>query len=168
VKKATKTALIIFLFLIVAVIPLYYYTRPDATQPAETIQVKGNVNNPTTLTIAQLEALPSTSLQVTLSSSSHQEENGVFNYTGVSLRELLNKAEVNSNAVSVYVQAQDGYGSTLTITEALNQNTVIAYQKDGAALTLLKDGGEGSMRLIIGDDQYAQRWIRGVAAIEVT
>ncbi len=167
-KKSTKIALIVFFILIVAAIPLYYFTRPDASQPADTLQVKGDVNNPTTLTLAQLEALPATTLQVTLSSSSHQEENGVFNYTGVSLSVLLGQTQANTNATSVYVQASDGYGSTLTMQEAQNEKTFIAYQKDGALLTQLKDGGEGPLRLIIGDDVYAQRWVRGVAAIEVS
>jgi DMSO/TMAO reductase YedYZ molybdopterin-dependent catalytic subunit len=50
----------------------------------------------------------------------------------------------------------------------VNQNTIIAYQKDGATLTALKAGGEGPLRLIIGNDQYAQRWVKGVVAIEVS
>jgi DMSO/TMAO reductase YedYZ molybdopterin-dependent catalytic subunit len=52
--------------------------------------------------------------------------------------------------------------------EAQNPNTIIAYQKNSEALTAIKAGGEGPLRLIIGGDQYAQRWVRGVAAIEVS
>jgi hypothetical protein len=48
----------------------------------------------------------------------------------------------------------------------MSQNTIIAYQKDGASLTQLKDGGEGTLRLIIGNDEFAQRWLRGVAVIQ--
>ncbi|MCL4429445.1 MAG: molybdopterin-dependent oxidoreductase [Candidatus Bathyarchaeota archaeon] len=166
--KATKIALIVFLLLIVAAVPLYYYTRPDAGQPASSLQLKGNVNSPKTLSLTELETMPSVTVQVTLSSSSHQEDNGVFNYKGVRLNDLLNQAQTNSNATSVFIQASDGYGTTITLQEAQNQNTIIAYQKDGAPLTVLKDGGEGPLRLIIGDDQYAQRWVRGVAAIDVT
>jgi DMSO/TMAO reductase YedYZ molybdopterin-dependent catalytic subunit len=166
-KKTTKIALIVFLLLIVAAVPLYYFTRPDAAQPADSLQLKGKVNNPQTLTLTELEAFPSITIQVTLSSSSHQEDNGVFNYTGVPLNDLLRQAGTYSDASSVFIQASDGYGATLTMQEALSQNTFIAYQKDGTSLSLLKDGGEGPLRLIIGSDTYAQKWVRGVVAIEV-
>ena len=164
--KSTKIALIAF-FLIVAVFPLYYFTRPDASTP-DSLQIKGNVNAPITLTLDQLETYPSATLQVTLSSSSRPQENGIFNYTGVLLKDLLNQAQVCSNATSVYVQASDGYGTSITIQDAQDQNAIIAYQKDGAPLTALKVGGEGPLRLIIGNDEYAQRWVRGVAALEVS
>ncbi len=166
-QRNTKIAILVFFLLIVAAVPLYIFTRPDISEPG-TLQIKGDVNIPLTLTIDQLEAYPSVTLQVSLTSSSRTQDNGVFNYTGVPLKDLLIQAQANSNATSVFVQAQDGYGTTLTIAEMQSQNTLIAYQKDGSALTQLKDGGEGPLRLIIGDDQYAQRWVRGVAAIEIS
>jgi DMSO/TMAO reductase YedYZ molybdopterin-dependent catalytic subunit len=167
-KRSTTIALSIFILLIAIAVPLYYFTRPDSTQPAGTLQIEGNVNNPINLTISQLQSLPAVTLQVTVSSSSHQEDNGVFNYTGVPLKDLLSQAQANANATSIYVQASDGYGTTITMQDAQSQNTFIAYQKDGQPLTLLKDGGEGPLRLIIGGDQYAQRWVRGVVALDVS
>lgn len=166
-KRTTKIAIVAFILLIVAAVPLYYYTRPDTAQ-TNVLQIKGKVNNPTTLTLSQLKTCPATSLEVTLSSSSRPSDNGIFNYTGIPLKDLLNEAQVSDNATSVYVQASDGYGTTIPIQDALNQNTIIAYQKNDAPLTALKDGGEGPLRLIIGSDQYAQRWVRGVAAIVVS
>ena len=103
-----------------------------------------------------------------MSSSSRISDNGVFNYTGVTLRTLLEQANVSTNATSAYIQASDGYGTTIPIQDAMNQNTIIAYQKNGVPLMALKDDGEGPLRLIIGSDQYAQRWIRGVTIIEVS
>lgn len=165
-KKPTKTILVIFIFLIVAALPLYYYTRPETTQ-TNVLQIKGKVNNPITLTINQLKTQPSTTLQVILSSSSRPSDNGVFNYTGVQLPELLAQANILDSATSIYIQASDGYGTSIPIQDAMNQNTIIAYQKNSLSLTALKDDGEGPLRLIIGSDQFAQRWIRGVVAIEV-
>jgi DMSO/TMAO reductase YedYZ molybdopterin-dependent catalytic subunit len=167
-KRSTKIALSLFVLLIVAAVPLYYFTRPNGTQLAGSLQIRGNVDNPITLTLSDLQSLPSITLQVSLSSSSHQDENGVFNYTGIPLKDLLSQAQANTNATLIYIQASDGYGTTITIQDAENQNTIIAYQKDGQPLTLLKDGGEGPLRLIIGSDQYAQRWVRGIAAINVS
>ncbi len=165
-QKNTKRALIFLLILILVAVPLYIYTHPDNSQ-LNSLQVKGDVHNPITLTFAELESYPSKTIQVSLTSSSRTEDNGVFNYTGVCLKDLLNQAQANINGISVFVQAQDGYGATITMEEAQNQNTLIAYKKDDTPLTLLKDGGEGPLRLIIGDDLYAQRWVRGISAIQV-
>ena len=163
----TKITLAVFLFLVAAVVPLYFYTRPAAVQTG-TILITGQVNNPLSITFSQLQTYTRMTIQVTLSSSSRLSDNGVFNYTGVTLKTLLEQAEVSANATSVYIQASDGYGTNISIKDAMNSNTIIAYQKNGASMTPLKDDGEGPLRLVIGSDQYAQRWVRGVAAIQVS
>jgi DMSO/TMAO reductase YedYZ molybdopterin-dependent catalytic subunit len=165
-NKATKVALIAFALMIIAVVPVYFYMRQNAGIEGS-IQIKGAVGNPGNFTHSQLEAFAPTAVQVTLSSSSHAADNGNFTYTGVTLNTLLEQAHVSANATSVYIQASDGYGTTIPIQDAQNQNTILAYQKDSTALTALSAGGEGPIRLIIGNDQFAQRWIRGVSVIEV-
>lgn len=166
--KSTKVALGVFVILIVMVIPLYYYTRPDASQPFGTLQIKGDVNNPSNLTYTELTAYHSVTQEVTVSSSSHHTDDGNYTYTGVTLKEILTQAQVDSNATAVYVQASDGYGTTLTIQEAEKDSVFIAYLKEGKALTLLSEGGEGPFRLIISSDEFAQRWVRGVVSISVS
>jgi DMSO/TMAO reductase YedYZ molybdopterin-dependent catalytic subunit len=166
-NRRTKITLAIFLILVAAAIPLYFYNRPTTMQ-AGTIQISGQVSNPLNVTFSQLQTYPSYTLQVSLSSSSRPSDNGVFNYTGVSLKSLLEQAQVSANATSVYIQASDGYGTTIPIQDAMNPKTIIAYQKNGAFLSPLKDDGEGPLRLVAGSDQFAQRWIRGVVAIQVS
>jgi DMSO/TMAO reductase YedYZ molybdopterin-dependent catalytic subunit len=166
-NKSAKIAIVTFVLLIVAAVPLYYYTRPEAVTEG-TLQIKGQVSNPLNVTLSELQSYTPTTIQVTLSSSSRAQDNGVFNYTGVALKDLLSQAQASANATSVYIQAQDGYGTTIPIQDAQNPNTIIAYQKDGAPLTPLKNDGEGPLRLIIGSDQYAQRWVRGVIELVVS
>ncbi len=166
-QRNTKIVTAVFILLIVALVPLYYFTRPDTSEQA-TLQIEGAVANPLTLTTSQIEGYAATTVQVTLSSSGRPADNGVFNYTGVALGELLEQAQVFANATSVYVEASDGYGTTIPLADATSPNTIIAYQRDGAPLTPLKDDGEGPLRLIISGDQYAQRWIRGVATLAVS
>jgi DMSO/TMAO reductase YedYZ molybdopterin-dependent catalytic subunit len=166
-KKTSKIALAIIVVLVAASVPLYFYTRPAPVSPG-TFQITGHVSNPMNITLSQLEAYTPLTLQVTLTSSGSPSSNGVFNYTGVLLSTLLQKAGVSANATSVYIQASDGYGTTLSMQDAMSPKTIIAYQKDGAFLTPLKDGGEGPFRLIVGTDQYAQRWVMGVVSIQVS
>lgn len=165
-KNSTKIALVALVILVVAVIPLYYFTRPDATQPAGTMQIRGSVSNPANLTYTQLSSYPVISMQVTI--NGHQGGNGNYTYTGVALKELLTQAGASGNATSVYIQASDGYGTTLTMEEATQANVFIAYQKEGATMSPLNEGGEGPYRLIIANDEFSQRWTRGVVAIEVS
>jgi DMSO/TMAO reductase YedYZ molybdopterin-dependent catalytic subunit len=167
-KNSTKIAVLVFAVLIVTAIPLYYYTRPDPAQPSGTLQIKGAVANPANLTYTQIAAYPSITREVALLSSGQHSDDGNYTYTGVSLKEILTQAQINNNATSVYIQASDGYGTTLTVQEAQKDGVFIAYLKGGSALTQISDGGEGPFRLIISSDQYAQRWIRGVVTITVS
>ncbi len=167
-KRTSKIVLAVFVALVIAVVPLYYYTRPPAASEEAAIQVWGAVSNPANITMAQLKEYAPTTIEVTLTSSSRPQDNGVFAYTGVMLKTLLENAQTSGDAASVYVQASDGYGTTLSLQDALNPTTIIAYQRNGTDLTPLKENGEGPLRLIIGSDQFAQRWVRGVAAIEVS
>ena len=166
-KKTTKIAVAILVILVAAAVPLYFYTRP-APVPHGTFQITGKVSNPMNITLTQLQIFTPVTLQVTLTSSGSPSANGVFNYTGVLLGSLLQRAGVSANATSVYIQASDGYGVTLSMQDAMSPKTIIAYQKDGAFLTPLKNGGEGPFRLIVGTDKYAQRWVMGVVSIQVS
>jgi DMSO/TMAO reductase YedYZ molybdopterin-dependent catalytic subunit len=167
-KNGTKIAIIAFALLVTITAPLYFYMRQNAA-PEGTIQVKGAVNNPANVTFSELKMLPSITVQVTLTSSSNPSENGVFNYTGVPLRSLLEQADATENATSVYVQASDGYGTTIPLQEIMeNENAILAYEKDSELLRPLTEGGEGPIRLVIATDEFAQRWIKSVAVIEVS
>ncbi|MCW4010333.1 MAG: molybdopterin-dependent oxidoreductase [Candidatus Bathyarchaeota archaeon] len=165
-KKANKIALVALVVLVLVTVPVYVYMRQNSGTEGS-ILIKGKVGNPGNFTYSQLEGFAPVTVQVTLSSSGHAQDNGVFNYTGVPLGVVLEEADAFENATSVYLQAADGYGTTIPIADAKAANTILAYQKDGAALTALVEGGEGPLRLIIGNDQFAQRWIRGVSIIDV-
>lgn len=166
-NKGTKIAIVAFALLIVVAVPVYMYVRENAGSE-EYLQVAGAVNESKNFTISELKALEAVTVQVTLSSSSKPADNGEFTYVGVPLSVLLESTQASSEATAVYVQAVDGYGTTIPMQDVQqNSQAIIAYEKDGQPLNPLTDGGEGPLRLIIGTDQYAQRWIRGVSAIDV-
>jgi DMSO/TMAO reductase YedYZ molybdopterin-dependent catalytic subunit len=166
-KQSSKAVIVVFAVLAVLAVPLYFYTRPSTVE-AGTIQIVGNVDNPQNVTLAQLESYPVITIQAKLTSGGNPADNGVFNYTGVLLRDILSQAQVSANATSVYIQASDGYGATISLKDARSDSTLIAYSKDGSPLTALKSGGEGPYRLVVGEDTYAQRWVKGVIALKVS
>ncbi|XES76166.1 MAG: molybdopterin-dependent oxidoreductase [Candidatus Bathyarchaeia archaeon] len=164
-NKASKIAIAALIVVIAVTVPVYFYMRQNAGVEGS-ILVRGAVDNPQNFTYSELKAFTTVTIQVTLSSSSHVADNGVFNYTGVPLSAVLQEAHISPNATSVYLQAADGYGATIPLQDANNPHTILAYEKDGSALTPLSEGGEGPIRLIIGNDEFAQRWVRGIAVIE--
>jgi DMSO/TMAO reductase YedYZ molybdopterin-dependent catalytic subunit len=166
-KKANKIAIITLAIIVAVTVPVYLGMRQNAGIEGS-VQIKGAVGNPVSFTYNELETLPPATVQVTLVSSSHSSDNGDFSYTGVPLKTLLEQAQISADATSVYIKAADGYGTTISLEDAQNEKTILAYQKDGEALTPLSSGGEGPVRLIMGADQYAQRWVRGVSAIEIS
>jgi DMSO/TMAO reductase YedYZ molybdopterin-dependent catalytic subunit len=165
-KQSSKAIIIAFAVLAVAVVPLYFYTRPTQVE-AGTIQITGNVANSQNITLNQLQSFQQVTVQAKLTSGGNPADNGVFNYTGVLLKDILSQAQVAANATSVYVQASDGYGATLTLKDAENLNTLIAFSKDDSPLVPLKSGGEGPFRLVVGTDTYAQRWVKDVVSIKI-
>ena len=140
-KKSTKISVIAFVVLILVAVPIYFYMRQNAG-PEDAIQVKGAVNNPVNVTVSELRTFSSVTVQVTLTSSSKPEDNGVFSYTGVPIRDLLEQANLLEHASSVYVQASDGYGITLSLQEVMqNQHLIIAYEREGKPLEPQTEGG---------------------------
>jgi DMSO/TMAO reductase YedYZ molybdopterin-dependent catalytic subunit len=166
-KKETKLVAIAVVLLVIVAVPIYFYIRQNAGTEG-TLQLTGAVNNQVNVTVGELKTFPQSTLQVTLTSSSNIEENGVFNYTGVAVRDILEQAGVTENTTSVYLQASDGYGATLSFQEVMqNENIILAYEKNGEPMKHLTEGGEGPIRLVIATDEYAQRWIKSVTVIEI-
>jgi DMSO/TMAO reductase YedYZ molybdopterin-dependent catalytic subunit len=164
-KKANKIAIIAIVILVSVAAIVYFYSRPNLGNEGS-ILVRGAVSNPENLTDNQIEALPSVTVQVNLSNSPSQSEVGIFNYTGVPLKVLLDQAHMSSKATSVFIQAPDGYAATLSIEEAQKSSTILAYQKDGKPMSPLSTGGEGPIRLVMGDQNAPHDWVKGVSLIE--
>jgi DMSO/TMAO reductase YedYZ molybdopterin-dependent catalytic subunit len=102
-KTATKLVIVTLVILGVALVPLYLAVHPQDA-PEGALQVRGNVNTSMNLTLSELQTLPASTIQATLKSSGHPDDQGTFNYTGVSLWSLLEQAGISSNASSIYVQ----------------------------------------------------------------
>ncbi|MDG6222888.1 MAG: molybdopterin-dependent oxidoreductase [Candidatus Bathyarchaeota archaeon] len=167
-NKGTRTAVIFFVLLVAVAVPLYFFSRPADVQEGA-LQVRGNVNNPLNLTISEIEALPSSDMQATLDSAMHVEDEGNFTYTGVTVASLLELAEVSEDASSVLIQSIDTYAITLSVDEIMkNPKVMLVYQQDGQALVSHAEGGNGPLRLIIGSDEFAQRWVTSVVLLEIS
>ena len=131
-----------------------------------TVKLDGAVKAPATYSLMDLAALSSAS--VTLSVPGHDAASG--SWKGVPLMVLIQKAgTVEENGHGAYLQhviiarGSDGYGVAIAIGEIEpkfeGKQAIVAYQKDGVALS--------SLRLIIPGDTHAGRDVRDLAELTV-
>ncbi len=94
--------------------------------------VDGEVNNPLSLSLASIQALPMTSMIIR-----HVCVEGwaaIVQWGGIRLRDIIALAQPKSNVQYVYFQSADGYYESWDIASALHPQTLLAYQKNGTPL----------------------------------
>jgi len=124
------------------------------------LTVDGAVQHPLNLTLDEVLDMPKSTVEATLfcvDSPNYPVAQG--NWTGVRLSLLLNRAGVSSGAVKVAFYAQDGFSTDLTVTAAMGENIILAYERDG---TILQEG----LRLVV-PGRWGYKWISGVTRIEL-
>jgi len=124
------------------------------------LEVVGLVDRPRNLSLSELAAMPSTTIQATIYCVDFP---GIVvttgNWTGVKLGFLLEEAGVSSSAIKVAFLAADGYSTDLSLEAAMQPDVIVAYEKDGAPL------GEG-LRLVV-PGRWGYKWISQLTRIEI-
>jgi DMSO/TMAO reductase YedYZ molybdopterin-dependent catalytic subunit len=96
--------------------------------------VDGEVNNPLSLSMAEIQALPLTSMIIR-----HVCVEGwaaIVQWGGVRLQEVVALAQPKANAQYAYFKSADGYYESWDIASALHPQTLLAYQKNGDPLPI--------------------------------
>ncbi|MDD1413440.1 molybdopterin-dependent oxidoreductase [Dolichospermum sp. ST_con] len=94
--------------------------------------VDGEVNNPLSLSLADIQALPLTSMIIR-----HVCVEGwaaIVQWGGIRLREIIALSQPKSQVKYAYFKSADGYDESWDIASVLHPQTLLAYQKNGAAL----------------------------------
>lgn len=134
--------------------------RADSDSAEWRLTVTGLVGHPLNLTLAEMEAMPQTTVNAAIVCVDFPSEVVVAgNWTGVRLWFLLETAGVSPNATKVAFSAKDGYSTDLTVETARREDIVLAYQKDGAPLSEM-------LRLVV-PGKWGYKWISQVASIEL-
>jgi DMSO/TMAO reductase YedYZ molybdopterin-dependent catalytic subunit len=101
------------------------------------ITFKGMVDNPFTLTLKDVQALPVINRVQTLACISNEVGGDLIGNTkwkGVSFRDLLTRAKPRNSVVDVVVRGADGYTDSFPIEVAMDNEVVLAYEMNGAPL----------------------------------
>ncbi len=143
---------------------------PDAS--TETVELTGLVERPATLTVAELQAMPVETVDVTFRSGDATEQHS---YRGVRLYAVIEQAGLSvdperKNAklrTYVVVTAQDGYEVVVAWGEIDPEfgdaPILLAFEEDGQPLS----GEDGALRLVVPTDQRGGRYVSGVVRVEV-
>ena len=141
-------------------------TSPTTAQ----FKIGGAVSTPLTLTVADLKAMPRTTLHVT---NTHEKKTET--YEGVLLEELLRKAgaplgeKLRGPLMTSYVivEAEDGYRVVFALAELdsafLDSQILVADAVDGAPI----GPKQGPFRLVAPHEKRPARWVRMLKSITV-
>jgi DMSO/TMAO reductase YedYZ molybdopterin-dependent catalytic subunit len=139
-----------------------------AANPSASLIVSGDVKTPLSLSLADLQHQPRTTLKATNEHQDGKEEN----YEGVSLAALLKQAgapQLRGATMATYVLAEgsDGYRVIFSLAELdsgfEDSEILVADTLNGAPL-----GDKiGPLRLVVPHDKRPARWVRMLQSIKV-
>jgi hypothetical protein len=161
-KKTTLLGIGTAAILVLSIINLAAGPKPTAHADSEgtnwRLLVSGLVNNQLDLSLAEIQALPKTSVSASIFCVDRPTilvSQG--NWTGISLSLLLDRAGVTPEAIKVAFYAKDGYSTDLTVETARRSDVILAYEKDSSPLS---DG----LRLVV-PGKWGYKWISQLSSI---
>ena len=110
---------------------------PAVNGDAWKLSLHGLVNNPLTLSYAELKAMQTVEQYNTLECVSNSVGGDLISnagWKGVRLKDLLDQAQVQPGAVYVVFTCADGYDVGIPMERALLEGTILAYEMNGATL----------------------------------
>jgi len=137
-----------------------------STEPYDSqwrIVVNGLIRHVMNLSLEGIAAMPRNSVSSELYCLPFPGSSGVLvdsgNWTGVRLGYILEKAEISPEAVKIAFYAEDSFTTDLTITTAMREDIILAFEKDGKPLP-------EKLRLV-APEMWGYKWIKWLIQIEV-
>lgn len=139
---------------------------------AQSVEITGLVDHPISVSVDDIKALPSQTVDVTFQSGKGEQQH---TYTGALLSDVLALAsptldpDIKNQVLQRYlvITASDGYTVVLSMGEidpAFGNNPyLLAWEEDGAPLS----AEDGPVRLVTPGDIKGGRYVTGVIRIEV-
>lgn len=147
--KLNRISTLVLLALVTAAL-LLAACGPAATPEPVTLTISGKVNTELQLSDSSLHKMTVVTLTLT------HPKNGPTSYTGVRMRDLLNKAGIQSGATSVTMTGSDGYTYTIDLTtlQACG-DCMVAFDKTPSVYDAAMPGQSG------------KAWVSSLITIEI-
>jgi DMSO/TMAO reductase YedYZ molybdopterin-dependent catalytic subunit len=130
-----------------------------------TLEITGLVENPLELSYEQILEMPQESIFATLETISNPPGgNSIGNavWTGVPFERILDLLEVDSGVIKVAFFCEDGYSTSITIDEAMEEGVILAYKMNGQALS----AEHGFPVRMVVPEKYGMKWPKWINRIE--
>ncbi len=140
---------------------------PNVDAATWRLNIKGMVNKPLSLTLSDIVARPAITQALTISCISNYVGGSLISsnyWTGTRLKDLLAEIGVQSGATGINMTAADGFFESLSLTEAMDDRTLLVYAMNGKALT--PDHGY-PLRIFI-PDHYGMKQPKWLTDLEIT
>lgn len=107
---------------------------PQLDPAAFRLIIDGEVNNPLSLSMADIQRMSLTSM--TIRHVCVEGWAAIVQWGGVRLRDIVSLAQPKANVGYAYFKSADGYYESWDIASALHPQTLMAYQKNGQPLSV--------------------------------
>ncbi len=138
---------------------------PDIDIREWTLEITGLVKEPIELSYEQILDMPQESIFATLETISNPPGGSSIGnavWTGVPFKHILDLVEVDSSAIKAAFFCEDGYSTSITLDEAMEEGVIIAYEMNGEALT---DEHGFPVRMVV-PEKYGMKWPKWINTIE--
>jgi DMSO/TMAO reductase YedYZ molybdopterin-dependent catalytic subunit len=125
--------------------------------------VEGDVNNPLSLSMADIQEMPHTSMIIR-----HVCVEGwaaIVQWGGLQLRDIVALAKPKSNVRYIYFESADGYYESWDIASALHPQTLMAYEKNGQPLPV-ENGAPLRLASPIKLGYKQSKWVTRILLVE--
>jgi DMSO/TMAO reductase YedYZ molybdopterin-dependent catalytic subunit len=133
---------------------------PTYEPGAWSLRVFGAVEHEYTLTFDELRALPSTTITTDIHCVTKWSKFDT-SWTGVRVRDLLERAGVQDSAAYFMGHAEHGYSANLPLADLLRDDALVAYAYEGDEIEPIHGG---PVRLVVPHLYFwkSPKWLRGI------
>jgi len=134
---------------------------PEINISKYTLKIDGLVKTPLNLSYNDIVSMEEKSKTETLTCIALISGKAVW--TGILLKDILNRAGIKNSATEVVFYAADGYSSSIPLQNAYKDNVILATKMNGEALT----PKHGFPIRLVYPGYYGYKWVKWINRIEL-